>query len=251
MIFGEPQKIVPACPVQLPHSQLKAQVCDADWEVLKTPWHWCTSVCGRGAGPEHLSLGSVQYQAVGSRQVLLVEYSSALRFAQSTRAPGSTLSVAQIVDMVSEADANFIKVMHEQGVKMMKATVDEHQSLYCPWGWMQVSAPLNREENCGYRWVVASDYYTAAFPMLASAMLPVGKVAGNTAMALLSKLITGLQATPGEGCSEDAVIKMKLIASGVVQAVAIPKKEATASAAETVKAELGSDAAPPKRPRVA
>ena len=134
---------VPDCPVQLFIANFAKHITEADVNVIKAPFHWCTSPAGKADGPEPMGLVSAKYQFKGARLVLLVLFPDAQQFYAKSHGQSATASLGRIVSLFSEADPQLIETMSEQ-CKIHKVVVLGGDTLYVPLGFLVIEKPENR-----------------------------------------------------------------------------------------------------------
>lgn len=114
-----------------------------------------------------------------------------LQYAQKCSAPGATVSLAKVVELIAEADKKFAEAMCKK-VTLLQTCVQPGKAIYIPGGWLAVQRPTNRDDARGFRLLLVSDFTSSSFIGLASAMLLGKAVHGNTRLAVLSKVLMGV-----------------------------------------------------------
>lgn len=143
-------------------------------------------------GPEYAGCASVKHTFYGERKVLVLEFTSLLRFAKASAGSGASISLTSCIDLVRDADGEQLKLMAAT-VTMKTAVVGEGMSLYCPWGWLVAELAVNGVDAVGFKWSLTPDHAGESFASLSKMMLPsANSIKVNSVATLLQKVCDAL-----------------------------------------------------------
>ena len=87
-------------------------------------------------------LGTTKFQLLGERAVVLVEFRILYEFTKKTLAKGTTPTLTQCIDLISDASTDVLLAALRGGVKLQFAHAQLCQTLKCPWGWICIEKVL-------------------------------------------------------------------------------------------------------------
>lgn len=143
------------------------------------------------AAPKYGLLGSCKVTLKGSRWLIALPFSQALSVcSQMTGVPAEKLSIEDVGDFISVADAGTCVVLKAES-KIMSRLIVPGDMFILPWGWFVIEKSVNGCDNIGLRYLFADEKPSVDIIQMAEKVCPGVDtlLKANTAIGLLLRLL--------------------------------------------------------------
>ena len=225
---------LPACPLNMESAKVRHGLTGADKQFIDSVWCFAYAKTCCAAGPEYLTLPSIKYCVRGQRSILLIEFQGALKFAQASMGQGASVTLGKVVDMLRNADKEFLTGLAKHAA-MFKVSCGPECSSFVPACFLVFERTDNNQDVTGIRWSKLPDYPSDSYAELAKVMMPDDPkgVKANSTAACMAKVIAALQSMGSDKAKQLMLqpVKQEAMTAIVGLRSTVPAKRATPSAA--------------------